>query len=415
MTKKASKSTSKSSGSRRSKKSSGSSSQSLLGTILGLIVVVAGAIFAAVTGINPFEAAGTAVPPPTSVSSVATTAPGSVELINLPMGFGAKKGFWEVYFTAPTESRDRSTYVNGTDVPLAAAIDNVKNTLDIAAFEWNNPVITAAVLRAVERGVRVRMVVDDEHALEDDDSTIAELEAEGVPIVDDDRSPLMHNKFMIMDGITVWTGSTNFTVNGVYRNYNNLLMLRSRRAVEIYQAEFDEMFTRKQFGPRSDPSNTGNFMQDNTPIEIYFASENDVIGPIVREINAAAQSIRFMAFSFTRDDMKDAMLARSNAGVSVQGVFERTGSETQFSELTPLFCAGLDVRQDGYSGIMHHKVVIIDAKVVIAGSFNFSDNAVESNDENLVIIRDADLAAQYLTEFARVQQISIKPTGLTCN
>jgi phosphatidylserine/phosphatidylglycerophosphate/cardiolipin synthase-like enzyme len=423
MTKKASKPSAGKTSASSSKKSSGGGSQSLLGTILGLIVVVAGVIFSALTGVNPFESTGTAVPrtavPATSVPATAaggsSGGTGRVELVTLPMGFGAKKGFWEVYFTAPTENRDRKTYVNGIDVPLATAIDNVKNTLDIAAFEWNNPVITEAVLRAAERGVRVRMVVDNEYTVEEDDSTIAEMELADIPIVEDGRSALMHNKIMIMDGITVWIGAMNFTVNGVYRNYNNLVMLRSRRAVEIYQAEFDEMFTGKQFGPRSPKTNTGSFTQDNTPIEVYFASENDVIGPIIREINAAKQSIRFMAFSFTRDDMAQAMLARSRAGVNVQGVFERTGSATQFSELTPLFCAGLDVRQDGYSGVMHHKVVVIDGSVVITGSFNFSDNAVESNDENLVIIRDKDLATQFLAEFDRVQKISVAPTGIVCN
>ena len=64
---------------------------------------------------------------------------------------------------------------------------------------------------------------------------------------------------------------------------------------------------------------------------------------------------------------------------------------------------------------MHHKVIIIDSQIVIAGSFNFSDNAVHSNDENLVIIKDPDLAAQYLAEFARVQKISTAPTKVTCD
>ena len=112
------------------------------------------------------------------------------------------------------------------------------------------------------------------------------------------RTALMHNKFIIIDGITVWLGSMNYTVNGVYRNNNNVISLRSRRAVEVYQAEFNEMFERREFGPRSDEGNTGNFSQSGVPIQIYFASENEVIDALLREIDNAQSTVRFMTFSF---------------------------------------------------------------------------------------------------------------------
>jgi phosphatidylserine/phosphatidylglycerophosphate/cardiolipin synthase-like enzyme len=122
-----------------------------------------------------------------------------------------------------------------------------------------------------------------------------------------------------------------------------------------------------------------------------------------------------MAFSFTLDNMGDALLARAAAGIDVQGVFETTGSETRFSEMTRLHCAGVNVRQDGNNGVMHNKVIIVDGQVVVTGSFNFSDNAVSSNDENVVIIRNADIASLYLQEFQRVQNIASVPNGITCS
>jgi phosphatidylserine/phosphatidylglycerophosphate/cardiolipin synthase-like enzyme len=401
-----------------------SSNNSPVGAILAIIVVIIGALIYAATGVDLLgvsratpqatvtQPTGTTVTQP----AVATAAPsGQIQLLTFEQGTGAQSGFWQLYFTAPINTRDRSQYRNGIDTPIAQAIDATRTTLDIAAFELNNVVITEAILRAHERGVRIRMVVDDEHGLEDDDTTLVDLELEGIEIVNDNRSALMHNKFMIMDSIVVWTGSTNYTVNDIYRNNNNMLALRSRRAVEVYQAEFNEMFERGEFGPRSDASNTASFTQDGIPFEIYFASENDVVAEILAEINAARSSIRFMAFSFTRDDMGDALLARAAAGVNIQGVFERTGSETEFSEMTGLFCGGVAVRQDGNSGVLHHKVFIIDGQVVVTGSFNFSDNAVESNDENLLIIRNADIANLYLQEFQRIQNIATAPTGITCN
>jgi phosphatidylserine/phosphatidylglycerophosphate/cardiolipin synthase-like enzyme len=389
----------------------------VVSTIIAIVVVIIGGLIYAFTGVDLLGTVDTG--DINNVSQPVRESTGNFEQLNVGVGLGYSGDFWQVYFTLPSsvDSRDRSTWINGADVPLAAAIDNVQNTLDIAAYELNNVTITEAILRAYERGIRVRIVADDEDGLEDDDTTLVELEAAGIPIVVDDRSALMHNKFMIMDGLTVWTGSMNYTMNGAYRNNNNMLVLRSRRAAEVYQAEFDEMFERREFGPRSDDSNTANFQQDGVPIEIYFASENETVEAILREINAAESSIRFMNFSFTRDDMGDALMASANAGVDVQGVFENTGSKTQYSELPRLFCAGVDVRQDGNPGILHHKVFVIDESVVLTGSFNFSNNAVESNDENIVIIRDADIAALYLDEFSRIQSIASPPeTGeMDCN
>jgi len=52
---------------------------------------------------------------------------------------------------------------------------------------------------------------------------------------------------------------------------------------------------------------------------------------------------------------------------------------------------------------MHHKVLIIDRQIVVTGSYNFSRNAEERNDENILVIYNTDIAEAFLEEFARVQ------------
>lgn len=298
---------------------------------------------------------------------------------------------------------------------MVEAINSATRTLDIAAYEWRSQKMTDAVLAAVRRGVRVRMVVDNEHALNDPNTTLGELEAAGIPIVDDGRSAFMHNKFMIIDGLTVWTGSMNYQPNDFFRNNNNVVMLRSRQAADVFTAEFNEMFVDRQFGRRSLAANVGNFTQDGTQIEIYFAPENDVMALIIREVNQAQRSIRFAAFSFTDHDLGVAMLNRKEqAGVGVSGVFETTGSLTTSSEMTFLYCAGVPVFQDGNPGILHHKFIVIDNQTVVTGSFNFSSNAANNNDENLLIIRNADIAALYMEEWARVRALARLPQRVNC-
>ena len=87
----------------------------------------------------------------------------------------------------------------------------------------------------------------------------------------------------------------------------------------------------------------------------------------------------------------------------MEGVFEESqyysNTGTEFANLQD---AGLDVYLDGNPRNMHHKLFILDEEIVITGSYNFSRSAEEKNDENVLIIHNADVAAQFMAEFDRV-------------
>ena len=227
------------------------------------------------------------------------------------------------------------------------------------------------------------------------------LEQAGIEVSDDQRSALMHNKFWIFDDQTVWTGSTNITANGNFRNNNNVIVLDSPQLAEIYEREFAEMQA-GEFGTTSTSTVAAQSTTiDGAPIQVLFAAEDEVATQLIPLLENAQDSVRFMAFSFTLDEMGAALQSRAAAGVDVRGIFETRGSETEYSEMPALYCAGVPVRQDGNPGTFHHKVFIIDDQMVITGSYNFSDNADSNNDENVVIITNSDIAAQYLQEFDR--------------
>jgi phosphatidylserine/phosphatidylglycerophosphate/cardiolipin synthase-like enzyme len=143
------------------------------------------------------------------------------------------------------------------------------------------------------------------------------------------------------------------------------------------------------------------FDRNQRPFIVRFAPEDDPLGALVQLAGLAEHSIHFMAFSFTHDELGAAMREQAEAGVSVWGIFETFGSESIYSEMGPLYCAGATVRKDANPGMLHHKVMIIDEKVVVTGSLNFSDNAADRNDENILILADAGIARLYMEEFAR--------------
>ena len=109
-----------------------------------------------------------------------------------------------------------------------------------------------------------------------------------------------------------------------------------------------------------------------------------------------------MSFSFTDDEIGARMIAAHEEGVDVEGVVETRGALLESGELTRMIAAGIPVATDGNRFILHHKVIVVDGTWTILGSYNFSANAAESNDENLLIIKSPAVAALYEAEYARV-------------
>ncbi len=325
----------------------------------------------------------TAVPP--------TRAPGS--------------GSWyEIYFTDP-DCPPEAERTGGLDDLIAADLLQAQTQVDIAAYDLDAPPIVNALITLKERGIPVRIVTDEDNG---DLDSIRRLRRNGLSVIEDKRSGLMHNKFIIIDGHIVYTGSLNYTTNGVYCNNNNLVRIDSSRLAANYIAEMDEMADERQFGPTS-PQNTPReqLTIEGVAVENYFSPELKVAPIIADAVSQAKEEILFMAFSFTAEQIGEAMLARAAAGVDVRGVFETVGSSSEYSYYGPMRISELpniQVRQDGNRRVMHHKVIILDRETVIFGSFNFSESANSRNDENTLIIHDPVFASYFVEEFERVWQ-----------
>lgn len=323
-------------------------------------------------------------------------------------------GWFQLYFTAPVYPDDPAGHQGGLDRALVALIDSATASLDIAVYDFDSRTIALAIARARSRGVAVRMVTDSD-TLNDrrngpTQAALATVRDAGVPIVGDGRGAIMHHKFTVVDRARVATGSWNYTDGDTYRLNNNTIVIQSPELAANFTAEFEKMFVLKQFGPNKNRGGTDPVLAAHgTRIENYFAPQDGVADRIVSAIGAARSSIRFLAFSFTSDAIAAAMLERRSAGVALSGVFETTGSKTQYSEFTRMKGAGVEVYQDGSPWAMHHKVIIIDDRIVIFGSYNFSNNANTQNDENLLIIDNADIARAFVQEYDRIVTLARNP------
>ena len=125
--------------------------------------------------------------------------------------------------------------------------------------------------------------------------------------------------------------------------------------------------------------------------------EDDCAERIIEEINDAEKSVYFMTFSFTNEDIADALLF--NDKIDIKGLFEKVGAGSQYSQYGRLRDFGLDVRLDTNPATMHHKVFIIDNETVITGSMNPTGAGDHKNDENILIIHDKKVAEGFVEEF----------------
>ena len=335
----------------------------------------------------------------------------SVKEIPIGTGFGAKSNAWQLYFTAPTGEPNSTNKDLGIDARLADAITRSKSSLDIAAFEFNNNVLTEAILEAKERGLSIRIVADLKNGIERDGNTFGQFAEAGIPIrTRKGAKGLMHNKFMILDGRVVWTGSWNYTQKSTYNNNENSLVFEASAIAEIYKKKFEEMFNEGKFGSMASKNSFHTLSVAGVPIEICFTPNATIEQHIGKTILSAKKSIHFMMFSFTNRSIGAAMRECHGKGIPVFGLLEKIGSNSKISESRKMVEAGLEIRFDCNPYFLHHKVIIIDEAIVITGSMNLTQNGIEVNDENVIIVRDPVLAKVYLEEFNRQWVTSTLPT-----
>ena len=349
-------------------------------------------------------ACGNAPQVPTSETDIPLTSTSgtSITPIELQAGYGVRGAWFELYFTDPTSPLSPQG-TGGVDGPIVDAIDAARLSVDVAAYSLSLNSVRYALIHAHERGATVRVVMESSNMDRSDPQRLIEA---GIPVVGDNRDGLMHDKFIIIDKSEVWMGSMNFTDGGAYDDNNNLMRIRSTKMAENYLKEFEEMFSEDMFGPDIVPETPNPTITiDDTRIDIYFSPDDGVLAALVPVLESARESIYFLAYSFTSNQMGEIVRQKAEAKVTVAGVMDdeqvRSNEGTEFD---PFRQADLDVRRDGIDGLMHHKVFVIDEKIVAMGSYNFSQSAEERNDENLLIIYDPVIAQQFISEFWRIQQ-----------
>jgi phosphatidylserine/phosphatidylglycerophosphate/cardiolipin synthase-like enzyme len=131
------------------------------------------------------------------------------------------------------------------------------------------------------------------------------------------------------------------------------------------------------------------------PIEVYFSPKGGCTEAVVKELNAAKDSVLVQAYSFTSVPIAKALVDAHKRGVKIQVILDKSQRTEKYSSADFVQHAGIPIKIDAQHAIAHNKVMVIDSSVVVTGSFNFTKAAEESNAENLLVIRDKAIADKY--------------------
>lgn len=332
-------------------------------------------------------------------------------------------------------------------------IDDAEKTIYVALYGFDNEPIADSLVLAQRRGVEIKMVTEFDSEHEGGWQKIIEHR---IPLVLANTGGIMHNKYFIVDGKYVLTGSTNLT-EGMLVHFNNMIIIKSPGLAKDFKRDFDVLWARFAGSGKS----AGFIVVHNPPIphkwpetvhqiggftvQAYFTPYKQVfssykyglggvnysyynydtlqttvvnyksaLNVIIPLLKDAKKRIWVMVFAFTDRVIADELMKAKLRGLDVRIWMDYQMYASQFNnsgrtyialreKLGPDF-AKICRRPDG--GLLHHKALIIDDAVVL-GSLNFSSSAVTDNDENFLVIKNApQIAGEFEMEAMRIDQVS---------
>ncbi len=258
-----------------------------------------------------------------------------------------------------------------------------------------------ALINAKNRGVEIKGVFDsDEYgkSIYDD----YQKYSKHFDIISDSNSALMHNKFFIIDDKTVLTGSMNLssTGSGGY-NTNTLLKINSKEVALIYKKEFDQMRQGK-FQKIKEKLSLENISLNSSKISVYFSPNIAIERKICSLVENAKSEILVSAFYLTNQNIANSLILAKQNGAKIYIVLDAVGASNPKSKHKILRNAGIKLKVENYGGKNHEKNILIDNKILISGSSNFSKSGYARNDENTLIITDFAISKNYREHFFKL-------------
>ena len=268
-------------------------------------------------------------------------------------------------------------------------------TIRLAFFNIRLPAVKNLLVQKVNDGVDVHVLLDKKQQDLAYNTMGEELKNAGVTVTLIENQlavdATMHNKFALLDGKTLMAGSANYSFTALNKSDEDLVILEDPALVARYQLEFDELIAAGDVS--SAPYMNGE------KIQAWMGPEDGLNYKIADALDGAQTTAVVAMFQLNASKIVDALIAAHKRGVVVVVVLDKIqadqvdalADEALAVENVPVLLA--DNTNSNYAE-MHSKFLVVDHKTVLMGSYNWTNLGSFHNDENILIIQDAHLAAR---------------------
>ncbi|MEA3305680.1 MAG: phospholipase D family protein [Candidatus Omnitrophota bacterium] len=149
---------------------------------------------------------------------------------------------------------------------------------------------------------------------------------------------------------------------------------------------------------------TACFSADNTGIEVFFSPGDECGREILDKIGSSKKSIEVAMYLITSGPLSRALAAAAKRGVTVRIFLDGENAKEHYSKANFLKRNGVAVKLETGEGLMHNKFCIIDDKMVITGSYNWTVSADLKNDENVIFVNSKKTARLFRMQFEKYWQ-----------
>lgn len=328
------------------------------------------------------------------------------DIINIPQIIQPKlqlsSGSITTYLTDFTKTlKPTNSCTTSACLKLINEINNATNSIDMALYGYREiPQITKALKIANNRGVKIRYIYDtyfdSNKEYYKDNNIITNLSHTYRSDKTSSKTKtnmLMHNKFIIFDNKTVFTGSMNLSPTGTSGfDVNSIVVINSKDIADVYTKEFEQMLSGKFHTSKLKSNYNNRFSINNSEIEIYFSPQDKPSTRIIQLIKGAKKYIYIPTFLITHNEISEELINAHNRGVDVRVIIDANSVTSRNTKHAKLRQAGIMLKTENYAGKLHSKMIIIDDLYLITGSMNFTNSGDNKNDENVLIIKDKTIA-----------------------
>ncbi len=278
-----------------------------------------------------------------------------------------------------------------------------QTSIRLAFFNIRLPAVKTLLDQKVTAGLDVHVVLDQKQQALSYNTMADELTQLGVPVTLIENTlavdATMHDKFAIIDGHRVLSGSANYSYTALNVSDEDLITFDDPALAARYQVEFDELIAA---GTAQSTPYTG-----NPPLQVWMGPEDGLYNHVVNALDGAQSSALVAMFQLNATSVIDALIAAKGRGVTVVVVLDEVqATDPQAQADEALVAASIPVilahATGGNYAEMHSKFLVVDHQLVLMGSTNWTNLGFYYNDENMVVIDDDHLADRLEGKFAEL-------------